>query len=106
MGTSLTMLLSRLFALPDGKVFMVANNQSIIYDVETDTETPLPEIPNGVRVTNPIDGSAILLPLSPPDYIPEVLICGGSDIDDRIQPETGEAILAAVEACGPHPVAA
>ena len=49
---------------------MVANNQSIIYDIEANTETILPDIPNNVRVTNPIDGSAILLPLSPPDYVP------------------------------------
>ncbi|KAM5542478.1 hypothetical protein V8D89_003937 [Ganoderma adspersum] len=66
-------LFPRIFALPDGKVFMVANNQSIIYDIEANTETILPDIPNNVRVTNPIDGSAILLPLSPPDFIPEVL---------------------------------
>ncbi|TFK65670.1 glyoxal oxidase precursor [Pluteus cervinus] len=77
-------LFPRVFALPDGKVFMVANNQSIIYDIEAQTETPLPDIPNGVRVTNPFDGSAALLPLSPPDYIPEVLVCGGSNSSDQI----------------------
>ncbi|KAI0757976.1 glyoxal oxidase precursor [Fomes fomentarius] len=80
-------LFPRLFALPDGKIFMVANNQSIIYDIDAQTETILPDIPNGVRVTAPTDGSAILLPLSPPDYIPEVLVCGGSDIDDRTSVE-------------------
>ncbi|KAI0705748.1 glyoxal oxidase precursor [Cerioporus squamosus] len=79
-------LFPRIFALPDGTVFMVANNRSIIYDVETKSETVLPDIPNGVRVTVPTDGSAILLPLSPPHYIPEILVCGGSQIDDRIQP--------------------
>ena len=46
---------------------MVANNQSIIYNIETGEERILPDIPNGVRVTNPLDGSAILLPLSPPE---------------------------------------
>lgn len=60
---------------------MVAGNKTMIYDWETDTETRLPDIPNGVTVTNPADGTAILLPLSPPDYIPEVLICGGSAFD-------------------------
>lgn len=60
---------------------MVANNQSIIYDIEANTERILPDIPNNVRVTNPIDGSAILLPLSPPDYVPEVLVCGGTQTD-------------------------
>ncbi|KAH9884941.1 glyoxal oxidase N-terminus-domain-containing protein [Cubamyces lactineus] len=74
-------LFPRIFALPDGKVFMVANNQSIIYDIEENTERILPDIPNNVRVTNPMDGSAILLPLSPPDFIPEVLVCGGSQTD-------------------------
>ena len=70
-----------IFALPDGKVFMVANNQSIIYDIEAKTERILPDIPNNVRVTNPIDGSAILLPLHPPDFTPEVLVCGGTATD-------------------------
>jgi hypothetical protein len=72
------------FALPDGTVFIVANNQSIIYDVEKNTERILPDVPNNVRVTNPVDGSAILLPLSPPDYVPEVLVCGGSALDTTI----------------------
>lgn len=77
-------LFPRAFALPDGTVFIVANNQSIIYDIEKNTETRLPDIPNGVRVTNPIDGSAILLPLSPPDFTPEVLVCGGSTADTSL----------------------
>jgi hypothetical protein len=79
-----TNLFPRGFALPDGTVFIVANNQSIIYDIEKNTETRLPDIPNGVRVTNPFDGSAVLLPLSPPNFTPEVLVCGGSNVDDRI----------------------
>jgi hypothetical protein len=80
-------LFPRGFALPDGKVFIVANNQSIIYDVESKTETILPSLPNGVRVTNPMDGTATLLPLSPPNYIPEVLVCGGSNSSDSIPSE-------------------
>ncbi|KAG6884478.1 hypothetical protein C0993_010687 [Termitomyces sp. T159_Od127] len=80
-------LFPRAFALPDGKVFMIANNQTIIYDVETDTETRMPDIPNGVRVTNPFDGTATLLPLRPPHYVPEVLVCGGSNSSDTLPPE-------------------
>ncbi|KAJ7234958.1 glyoxal oxidase N-terminus-domain-containing protein [Mycena rebaudengoi] len=76
-------LFPRTFALPDGKVFMVANNQSIIYDIEAKTETMLPDLPNGVRATNPFDGSATLLPLSPPLYIPEVPVCGGTTVSDQ-----------------------
>jgi len=66
---------------------MIANNQTIIYDVEKHTETILPDIPNGVRVTNPFDGTAALLPLSPPHFTPEVLVCGGSASDDTIPSE-------------------
>ncbi|KAF5352136.1 hypothetical protein D9758_009234 [Tetrapyrgos nigripes] len=77
-------LFPRSFALPDGKIFMVANNQTITYDIEEQTETILPDIPNGVRVTNPYDGTATLLPLSPPDYIPEVLVCGGTNTTDQL----------------------
>ncbi|KAI0705752.1 glyoxal oxidase N-terminus-domain-containing protein [Cerioporus squamosus] len=94
-----TNLFPRIFALPDGKVFMVANNRSSIYDIEANTETALPDIPNGVRVTNPMDGSAILLPLSPPDFVPEVLICGGSQTDDRIQPANLSSQIPATSQC-------
>ncbi|KAJ6470090.1 glyoxal oxidase N-terminus-domain-containing protein [Mycena vitilis] len=76
-------LFPRVFALPDGKMFILANNQSIIYDVETNTETPLPDLPNGQRVSNPFDGTAALLPLSPPLFTPEILACGGSTKSDR-----------------------
>ena len=81
-------LFPRIFALPDGKIFMAANNRSIIYDMETKTERILPDIPNGVRITNPYDGTAQLLPLSPPDYVPEVLVCGGTNSSDQVDPAT------------------
>ncbi|KAF7322500.1 hypothetical protein HMN09_00028500 [Mycena chlorophos] len=72
------------FVLPDGKVFIAANTQVTIYDWVKNTEQRLPAIPNGVRVTYPMAGTAVLLPLSPRnDYTPEVLICGGSTIDDN-----------------------
>ena len=95
----LTILSDSVFALPDGKVFMVANNQSIIYDVEANTETILPDIPNNVRVTNPIDGSAILLPLSPPDFVPGILVCGGTAVDPAIQPANLSSQFPATSQC-------
>ena len=71
------------FSLPDGKVFMAANRDAMIYDWQTNTERRLPRIPNGVRVTYPMTGTGLLLPLSPENnYTPEVLLCGGSTIDD------------------------
>ncbi|KAJ3555692.1 hypothetical protein NP233_g12148 [Leucocoprinus birnbaumii] len=75
-----------IFALPDGKVLVIASNQTIIYDIEKDEETILPDIPNGVHVTNPFDGTATLLPLHPPDYTPEILVCGGSNSSDVAPP--------------------
>jgi len=71
------------FSLPDGTVFMAANRDAIIYNWQTNTERKLPQIPNGVRVTYPMTGTGLLLPLSPENnYMPEVLLCGGSIVDD------------------------
>ncbi|KAF9565069.1 hypothetical protein CPC08DRAFT_815598 [Agrocybe pediades] len=50
----------------------IVNNQNIIYDIEKNTETILADIPNGVRVTNPFNGMATILPLSPLNFTPEV----------------------------------
>lgn len=63
---------------------MAVGNQTIIYDIEKNTETMLPDIPNGVHVTNPFDGTAALLPLHPPHYTPEILICGGTTTSSQI----------------------
>ncbi|KAF7328074.1 hypothetical protein MKEN_00388700 [Mycena kentingensis (nom. inval.)] len=92
-------LFPRAIALPDGKVFMAANNQSMIYDIETDTELRLPDIPNGVRITNPQDGTITLLPLSPPHYIPEILICGGNNASDTAPTESLSAFDPAASQC-------
>lgn len=71
------------FSLPDGKVFMAANQDTMIYDWKNNVERRLPRLPNGVRVTYPMTGTGILLPLSPANgYIPEILLCGGSAVDD------------------------
>ncbi|KAI9069103.1 copper radical oxidase [Trametes sanguinea] len=71
------------FSLPDGSVFMAANRDAMIYNWETNTERRLPRIPNGVRVTYPMTGTGLLLPLSPDNnYTPEILLCGGSTVDD------------------------
>ncbi|KAF7974831.1 hypothetical protein HWV62_11195 [Athelia sp. TMB] len=71
------------FSLPDGTIFVAANQDAMIYDWEANTERRLPQIPNGVRVTYPMTGTGLLLPLSPANnYTPEVLLCGGSTVDD------------------------
>jgi hypothetical protein len=72
------------FALPDGTVFVAANRDAMIYDWKQNKEQRLPSLPNGVRVTYPMAGTALLLPLDPSNgYAPEVLICGGSTLDDK-----------------------
>ncbi len=71
------------FSLPDGSVFMAANRDAMIYDWRANTERRLPPIPNGVRLTYPMTGTGLLLPLAPENnYAPEILLCGGSTIDD------------------------
>ncbi|PFH54121.1 copper radical oxidase [Amanita thiersii Skay4041] len=72
------------FFLPKGRVFIAANRDAMMYDWISNTEYRLPRIPNGVRVTYPMTGAGLLLPLSPEnDYAAEILICGGSTIDDH-----------------------
>ena len=71
------------FSLPDGRIFIAANRDAMLYDWKQNTEERLPQIPNGVRVTYPMTGTALLLPLAPENnYAPEVLVCGGSTLDD------------------------
>lgn len=55
----------------------------MIYDWRSNVEQRLPRIPNGVRITYPMTGTGILLPLTfVNDYTPEVMLCGGSTIND------------------------
>lgn len=76
-------LFPHVFSLDADTVFVAANQDAMIYNWKTNTEQRLPQIPNGVRVTYPMAGTALLLPLSPQNnYTSEVLICGGSTIDD------------------------
>lgn len=71
------------FALPDDRLFVAANRRAMIYSWQDNTEQELPGIPNGIRITYPMTAGAVLLPLTPEnDYTPEVLICGGSNVDD------------------------
>uniref|UniRef100_A0A0W0F0Z7 Copper radical oxidase n=1 Tax=Moniliophthora roreri TaxID=221103 RepID=A0A0W0F0Z7_MONRR len=74
-----------LVQLPDGNIFIAANQAAMIFNWRTNTETRLPGIPNGVRISSPFSAGAILLPLTPENnYTPEILICGGSTVSDRV----------------------
>ncbi|KAA1087618.1 hypothetical protein PGT21_034626 [Puccinia graminis f. sp. tritici] len=87
--------------LPEpGLVFLAANRDAIIYNYTSNYEFRLPRIPNGVRVTYPMTGGGILLPLSPQNgYKPEVLICGGSDLDDTLETRLIKASAPASTQC-------
>ncbi|KAJ6591192.1 glyoxal oxidase N-terminus-domain-containing protein [Mycena vulgaris] len=80
------------YSLPDERLFVAANNQAMLLDWHTNTETRLPTFPNGQRVVYPLNAAGVLLPLTPENnYTPEVLICGGSHISDQIAPEDLDA---------------
>ncbi|KAG8713416.1 hypothetical protein FRC08_013278 [Ceratobasidium sp. 394] len=72
--------------MPDSdNIFMAANNMVMLFNWRTNTETRLPNLPNGQRCTYPMSGAAVLLPLRPENgFAPEVLICGGSQVSDAI----------------------
>jgi hypothetical protein len=55
----------------------------MIYNWKTNTEQRLPNLPNGVRVSYPMTGTAVLHPLRPSNnYQPSVMICGGQARSD------------------------
>jgi len=79
---------------------MAANQMAMIYDWKANTERQLPNIPNGVRVSNPYAGSAVMLPLTPENrYTPEVMICGGTTLDDTADPSTLSSQTPASDQC-------
>ncbi|KAJ6530848.1 glyoxal oxidase N-terminus-domain-containing protein [Mycena vulgaris] len=74
-----------LVTLPDGTLFVSANTGAMILNWKTNTETRLPGIPNGVRISSPFSAGHVLLPLSPANnYTPEIMICGGSTVSDKV----------------------
>lgn len=66
--------------LPSGKLFLQAAYRTILYDLDTRTEHPLPDMPYAQRVY-PASGAAVMLPLTPENgYSAELLFCGGSSV--------------------------
>ncbi|KAG9082086.1 hypothetical protein FRC06_005230 [Ceratobasidium sp. 370] len=62
------------------------SNGTLTFNWQTNTETRLPNLPNGQIVTYPYSGVGVLLPLTPENnYTPEVLICGGSQLDPTLK---------------------
>ncbi|KAF8983133.1 hypothetical protein BGZ46_010798 [Entomortierella lignicola] len=73
-------LYPNVYPLPDGTLYIFANQKSVIYDVNSRKEVRrLPDIPGGPR-SYPLTGSHVLLPLDPAkNYAHEILVCGGSE---------------------------
>ncbi|EIW67797.1 hypothetical protein TREMEDRAFT_39940 [Tremella mesenterica DSM 1558] len=64
--------------MPNGQMFMQAAYETIMYDFDSKTEIPLPQMPYAVRVY-PASAAAVMLPLTPANnYEPTILFCGGS----------------------------
>lgn len=60
---------------------MQAGYSTILYDLATQTEIPLADMPYAQRVY-PASGASVMLPLVPANnYQPTILFCGGSDAD-------------------------
>ncbi|KAL5504866.1 hypothetical protein ACEPAH_7529 [Sanghuangporus vaninii] len=66
------------FLLSSGRMYLQANTSSIIWDPDTNEETKLPEMPNGVVRVYPASGATAMMPLLPDDnYTQTVIFCGG-----------------------------
>ncbi|KAH9478530.1 Aldehyde oxidase GLOX [Psilocybe cubensis] len=74
---------AHMFLMPSGNIFVQANRSSMIWDHTTNTQTPLPDMPNGVVRVYPASGGAAMLPLTPANnYNPTIIFCGGSTMAD------------------------
>jgi hypothetical protein len=53
----------------------------VMLDWQRNVETRLPDLPNGQRVTYPMSGAGVMLPLRYENgYAAEILLCGGSEV--------------------------
>jgi hypothetical protein len=72
------------YLMPSGKMFVQANFSTILWDYNSNTETPLPDMPGQVIRVYPASGANTMLPLTPRNgYNPTLLFCGGQVIDDN-----------------------
>ncbi|THU95774.1 hypothetical protein K435DRAFT_966254 [Dendrothele bispora CBS 962.96] len=76
------------------KMFLQANlgrlisfSETIIFsfwDPDTNPETPLPDMPDGIVRVYPASGAVAMLPLTPSNnWNPIILFCGGNDTDNK-----------------------
>lgn len=66
--------------LPSGNLLIQSGWNTVLLDLDTDTETPLDDIPDAVRVY-PASAGTVMLPLTPANnYTATILFCGGSNV--------------------------
>ncbi|KAJ6515972.1 glyoxal oxidase [Mycena sanguinolenta] len=71
------------YNLASGNIFMQANLSTTIWNFENNTETDLPDMPNGVVRVYPASGANAMLPMTPAhNYSQTIIFCGGSDIPE------------------------
>ncbi|KAF8945822.1 hypothetical protein BGZ47_001899 [Haplosporangium gracile] len=77
-------LYPNVYSLPDGNIFIFANQKSMIFNVaKNEVIKRMPDLPGGPR-SYPLTGSHILLPLDPAkNYAHEILVCGGSEAQSQ-----------------------
>lgn len=74
---------AHLYLLPSGRIFAQANFSTIIWDYNSNIETPLPDMPGRVIRVYPASAAVAMLPLTPGNnYTPTILFCGGSDMPE------------------------
>ncbi|KAG0696896.1 putative copper radical oxidase [Suillus ampliporus] len=72
------------YLMPSGNMLIQANISTILWNPDTNVETPLPNMPGGVARVYPASGAVAMLPLTPANnYTPTVLFCGGTDMPDE-----------------------
>ncbi|KIK26153.1 glyoxal oxidase [Pisolithus microcarpus 441] len=71
------------YLMPSGKMLVQANISTMLWDPDTNAETPLPGMPGNVVRVYPASGAVAMLPLTPANnWTPTILFCGGSDMPD------------------------
>ncbi|KAF8967499.1 glyoxal oxidase N-terminus-domain-containing protein [Flammula alnicola] len=71
------------FLMPSGHMLVQANLSTMLWDHTTNTETPLPDMPNGVARVYPASGATAMLPMTPANnYTSTLIFCGGSDMPE------------------------
>ncbi|GAA6047733.1 hypothetical protein JCM3770_001750 [Rhodotorula araucariae] len=89
-----------MWTLPNGLLFVAANQMAMIYDWRRNIELRVKNFPNGVTITYPGSAASVLLPLTIANkYQPEVLFCGGTTANLDINPAQLSALTPASKQC-------